>query len=75
MGTRFVDTPMFGRRWRKQMTDSHALMAAEIARLREQNNKLREALVILKDRIWAGSISSREFVTFVDRQLEELKED
>lgn len=57
------------------MTDSHALMAAEIARLREQNNKLREALVILKDRIWAGSISSREFVTFVDRQLEELKED
>jgi hypothetical protein len=55
--------------------DSHALMAAEIARLREQNKKLRAALAFLKDRIWAGSISPREFVTFVDKKLEELKED
>lgn len=57
------------------MADSHALMAAEIVRLREKNKKLREALASLKGQIVAGSISPREFVAFVDKKLEELKED
>lgn len=57
------------------MADSHALMAAEISRLREQNKKLREALEYLKGKIKAGDISPREFVNYVDAKLEELKED
>ena len=57
------------------MADSHALMADEIVRLREKNKQLREALVYLKDRTWAGHISPREFVAFVDKKLEECKED
>lgn len=55
--------------------DSHALMAAEIVRLREKNKKLRDALVYLKDKTWAGHISPREFVAYVDKKLEEGKED
>lgn len=57
------------------MSDSHAVLAAEIVRLRQQNKKLCEALAVLKGQIVAGSISPREFVAFVDKKLEELKED
>jgi hypothetical protein len=57
------------------MVDSPGVMAAEIVRLREKNKKLCEALAVLKGQIVAGSISPREFVAFVDKKLEELKED
>jgi hypothetical protein len=50
-------------------------MAAEIVRLREKNKKLRDALVYLKDKTWVGHISPREFVAYVDKKLEEGKED
>jgi hypothetical protein len=55
--------------------DSHALMALEIARLREKNKKLCEALEYLKMRTKAGSISINEHVRYVDAKLAELKED
>jgi hypothetical protein len=54
------------------MADSHAVMAAEIVRLWEQNKKLREALELTK---LAKSRSQEGFDEFVDKKLEELKED
>lgn len=56
------------------MSDSHAMLSAEIVRLREKNKKLCEALSALKGQIVAGSISPREFVAFVDKTLEEWGE-
>lgn len=53
-------------------SNSHAVLAAEIARLREKNKKLREVLALTKV---AKGQSPRNFDAFVDKKLEELKED
>lgn len=72
---RVVATDEYGIPRRKQMSDSHAVMAEEIVRLREKNKKLCEALEYLKMRTKAGSISINEHVKYVDEKLAECKED
>lgn len=55
------------------MDDSHALMAAEIVRIRQLNQRLREALAstVLAN----GSMSPKDFKKYIEHQLELCKED
>ena len=55
------------------MADSHAVMLEEIAQLRKLVRRLREALASTV--LSFDLLSPKDFKKYVERQLEDLKED